>query len=54
MEQKQIADMTVEEKWADLGRQHELLIQCQNNINVLRQGLVQPAQQPDEIEIIEE
>ena len=40
--------MTTEQKWAALGKQYELLNQCQQNINVLRQSLAQEQQDPKE------
>ena len=38
---RDINTMTEEQKWAELGRQYELLNQAQNNIAVLRQALSQ-------------
>ena len=34
-----LAEMTEEARWALLGQEHEKLLVCQNNIQLLRQSL---------------
>ena len=48
MEQMKIEDMTTEQKWALLGQKHELAMQVDREIMMLRQSLAQEQNQDGE------